>query len=284
MSFFGGIMFWQVLLIALIPAVILGIKEKVSRYYTMILSLFFIVVIYAKQAESLIYLLLFVLYQWMLMYICLAVNRGREKKPGKSPVAVFVIVSLLPLFVSRLLGLNGISFGFMGISYITFKAIQMIIEINDGLIKELKIRDYLLFMLFFPTISSGPIDRSRRFCKDMYEVRPRDEYLNMVGEGLEYVLQGLFYKIVLSQLMFDWMTPLAERYRPEHLMLYMYLYGFYLFFDFAGYSLMAVGVSKIVGINTPINFDKPFLAKDIKDFWNRWHISLSHWFRDFVFS
>ena len=64
----------------------------------------------------------------------------------------------------------------------------------------------------------------------------------------------------------------------------MYLYTFYLFFDFAGYSLMAVGSSNILGISTPMNFNKPFLSIDIKDFWNRWHISLSTWLRDFVFS
>ena len=66
--------------------------------------------------------------------------------------------------------------------------------------------------------------------------------------------------------------------------LYMYVYGFYLFFDFAGYSNMAIGVSYIFGIKTPENFNMPFISKDIKEFWDRWHISLSHWFRDFVFS
>ena len=64
----------------------------------------------------------------------------------------------------------------------------------------------------------------------------------------------------------------------------MYLYTLYLFFDFAGYSLMAVGSSNILGIQTPMNFNKPFLSVDIKDFWTRWHITLSTWLRDFVFS
>lgn len=67
-------------------------------------------------------------------------------------------------------------------------------------------------------------------------------------------------------------------------LIYMYCYGFYLFFDFAGYTLMAVGMSYIYGIRSPENFNKPFLALDMKDFWDRWHISLSHWFRDFIFS
>jgi len=64
----------------------------------------------------------------------------------------------------------------------------------------------------------------------------------------------------------------------------MYSYSFYLFFDFAGYSLIAIGVSYIMGIRTPENFNLPFISKDIKDFWNRWHISLSFWFRDFIYN
>lgn len=68
------------------------------------------------------------------------------------------------------------------------------------------------------------------------------------------------------------------------MLFYGYSYGFYMFFDFAGYSLMAIGTSYILGIKTPENFNKPFISKDIKEFWDRWHITLSHWFRDFVFS
>jgi len=67
-------------------------------------------------------------------------------------------------------------------------------------------------------------------------------------------------------------------------LIYMYTYGAYLFFDFAGYSLMAIGISYIFGIRMPDNFRFPFISKDIKEFWDRWHITLSHWFRDFVFS
>ena len=73
-------------------------------------------------------------------------------------------------------------------------------------------------------------------------------------------------------------------YKPLYIIAYAYAYCFYLFFDFAGYSLMAVGTSYILGIRTPDNFKYPFISVDIKDFWNRWHITLSYWFRDFVFS
>ena len=215
------------------------------------------------------------------LYLRLKIEKNCDR------VSIFVILSLVPLVISRILPILEIDykFGFLGISYITFKVMQMLVEIKDNMIKEVNFIDYLSFMIFFPTLSSGPIDRSRRFIKDIEKTISKTEYLDNLGKGIEYILQGLVYKIILSQLIFDKINIISEAtYTTKNLTIYMYLYGFYLFFDFAGYSLMAVGVSKIFGIDTPMNFNKPFLAKDMKDFWNRWHMSLSHWFRDFVFS
>lgn len=106
----------------------------------------------------------------------------------------------------------------------------------------------------------------------------------MIAIGIWKLLLGITYKFVLSVYFYQWMSLYAERYKAWYIILYAYCYGFYMFFDFAGYSLMAVGTSYLLGIKAPDNFNKPFISIDIKDFWNRWHITLSHWFRDFVFS
>ena len=98
------------------------------------------------------------------------------------------------------------------------------------------------------------------------------------------VVLGLLYKVVLSTYSYHYLVTLPNFGSLDYSIKYMYLYTLYLFFDFAGYSLMAVGSSNILGIKTPMNFNKPFLSIDIKDFWNRWHITLSTWLRDFVFS
>ena len=139
-------------------------------------------------------------------------------------------------------------------------------------------------MIFFPVITSGPIDRSQRFQDDIYRSIPRDEYLNMAGIGIFKIVLGMVYKIVIAAGIYQLMIRLGNGTDLKTTFLYMYTYGFYLFFDFAGYSLMAVGASYLFGVKTPDNFNKPFLSVDIKDFWDRWHITLSHWFRDFVFS
>lgn len=283
MEFFSGLNFWLLLIILSIPAIFLGIKEKKNKYYILFSSLVFCFLVYSKNINSLIYLVIFLIYEYMLikLYLRLKIEKNCDR------VSIFVILSLVPLVISRILPILEIDykFGFLGISYITFKVMQMLVEIKDNMIKEVNFIDYLSFMIFFPTLSSGPIDRSRRFIKDIEKTISKTEYLDNLGKGIEYILQGLVYKIILSQLIFDKINIISEAtYTTKNLTIYMYLYGFYLFFDFAGYSLMAVGVSKIFGIDTPMNFNKPFLAKDMKDFWNRWHMSLSHWFRDFVFS
>ena len=283
MEFFSGLNFWLLLIILSIPAIFLGIKEKKNKYYILFSSLVFCFLVYSKNINSLIYLVIFLIYEYMLikLYLRLKIEKNCDR------VSIFVILSLVPLVISRILPILEIDykFGFLGISYITFKVMQMLVEIKDDMIKEVNFIDYLSFMIFFPTLSSGPIDRSRRFIKDIEKTLSKTEYLDNLGKGIEYILQGLVYKIILSQLIFDKINIISEAtYTTKNLTIYMYLYGFYLFFDFAGYSLMAVGVSKIFGIDTPMNFNKPFLAKDMKDFWNRWHMSLSHWFRDFVFS
>lgn len=283
MEFFSGLNFWSLLIILSIPAIFLGIKEKKNKYYILFSSLVFCFLVYSKNINSLIYLVIFLIYEYMLIkvYLRLKIEKNCDR------VSIFVILSLVPLFISRILPILEIDykFGFLGISYITFKVMQILVEIKDNMIKDVNFIDYLSFMIFFTTLSSGPIDRSRRFIKDIEKTISKTEYLDNLGKGIEYILQGLVYKIILSQLIFDKTNIISEAtYTTKNLTIYMYLYGFYLFFDFAGYSLMAVGVSKIFGIDTPMNFNKPFLAKDMKDFWNRWHMSLSHWFRDFVFS
>ena len=283
MEFFSGLNFWSLLIILSIPAIFLGIKERKNKYYILFSSLVFCFLVYSKNINSLIYLVIFLIYEYMLIkvYLRLKIEKNCDR------VSIFVILSLVPLVISRILPILEIDykFGFLGISYITFKVMQILVEIKDNMIKEVNFIDYLSFMIFFPTLSSGPIDRSRRFIKDIEKTISKTEYLDNLGKGIEYILQGLVYKIILSQLIFDKINIISEAtYTTKNLTIYMYLYGFYLFFDFAGYSLMAVGVSKIFGIDTPMNFNKPFLAKDMKEFWNRWHMSLSHWFRDFVFS
>ena len=223
-----------------------------------------------------VYLLAFIIYQYVLVFIAQRMDSKRLKP--------LVMLSILPLVVNKVFAITQLHLlAFIGISYMSFKTIQIMLEISDGLIKEkISVKDYLQFLLFFPTVSSGPIDRSRRFLKEINEVMPRKDYLELAGDGIYRIVLGLLYKVVLSTYVYQMLLALSNTGTVVYSIKYMYLYTLYLFFDFAGYSLMAVGSSNILGIQTPMNFNKPFLSIDIKDFWTRWHITLSTWLRDFV--
>ena len=279
MSYFEGNEFFFFLILALVIGFIINYLGKKTEYYILALSLIFAIVIYGKNSLMLGYLIGFIIYQYILVMIA---QRTQDAKYLK----ILVFLSVVPLIINKVFALTHWHLlAFIGISYMSFKTIQIMIEISDGLIKErISIIDYIQFLLFFPTVSSGPIDRSRRFMVDIKERMPRDEYLELAGVGVYRVVLGLLYKVVLSTYSYHYLVTLPNFGSLEYSVKYMYLYTLYLFFDFAGYSLMAVGSSNILGIKTPMNFNKPFLSIDIKDFWNRWHITLSTWLRDFVFS
>ena len=279
MSYFEGNEFFFFLILALVIGFIINYLGKRTEYYILTLSVIFAIVIYGKKTLMLSYLIGFIIYQYILVLIA-------HKTQNAKYLKILVFLSVVPLIINKVFALTQWHLlAFIGISYRSFKTIQIMIEISDGLIKErISIIDYIQFLLFFPTVSSGPIDRSRRFMVDIKERMPRDEYLELAGVGVYRVVLGLLYKVVLSTYSYHYLVTLPNFGSLEYSIKYMYLYTLYLFFDFAGYSLMAVGSSNILGIKTPMNFNKPFLSIDIKDFWNRWHITLSTWLRDFVFS
>ena len=278
MNYFEGNEFFLLLFVVLLIGFVVNFFEKRKDYYILVLSLLFAGAIYGKSRAMVVYLISFVIYQYFLVFIAQRIETKRLKP--------LVFLSIFPLVINKVFALTSLHLlAFIGISYMSFKTIQIMLEISDGLIKEkISAKDYLQFLLFFPTVSAGPIDRSRRFLKEMNEVMPRKEYLELAGDGVYRIVLGLLYKVVLSTYVYQMLLALNNTGTVVYSIKYMYLYTLYLFFDFAGYSLMAVGSSNILGIQTPMNFNKPFLSVDIKDFWTRWHITLSTWLRDFVFS
>ena len=278
MNYFEGTEFFLLLFVVLLIGFILNYFEKRKDYYILSLSFLFVGAIYGKSRAMIVYLFAFVVYQYFLVYLAQRIEAKRLKP--------LVFLSIFPLVINKIFALTSLHLlAFIGISYMSFKTIQIMLEISDDLIKEkISVKDYLQFLLFFPTVSAGPIDRSRRFLKEINDVMSRKEYLELAGDGVYRIVLGLLYKVVLSTYIYQMLLVLSNTGTVVYSIKYMYLYTLYLFFDFAGYSLMAVGSSNILGIQTPMNFNKPFLSVDIKDFWTRWHITLSTWLRDFVFS
>lgn len=274
---YDGLYWFYALAIISLPAVVIGLLGKPLRAYSRIATVVMVVLIIGWTSGQWLWLLAFLVYELALIKGWL---RFRLKQEHLNPwlARTAAAAATLPLVIIKAAGLfPALSIGFLGISYLSFRVIQVVLEITDGLIKELPLADLTFFVLFFPTLASGPIDRSRRFQQDADRVWTRDEYAYLLSRGLFLLLLGAVYKFVCSA-WFD------SQLLWSSLGSYMYLYTGRLFFDFAGYSAMAVGASYIFGIRTPPNFRLPFAAESIKDFWNRWHISLSFWFRDYLYT
>ncbi len=282
--------FFLYLLIPLGPAALFGLLKAPGRVRStwLLLSTIGMLWLILKPRSALYEAGLFLICEWILVRGYLVLRTKGFKQAGLYYSVIGL--SLLPLALVKFSPYLDISsfwhrpVGFLGISYVTFRIVGIIIEIRDSLIKDITFFDFFSFVLFFPTLTSGPIDRYRRFKQDLDKPLDRREYSSLAVEGLNHIFRGFLYKFIIAYLINSyWLHPLSGTFGFSATWNYMYAYSFYLFFDFAGYSAFAVGVSYLLGIKTPENFDKPFLAKNIKDFWNRWHITLSFWFRDFIY-
>ena len=285
--------FFLWLLIPVVPAIMLGLAQASPRFRSLWIMHSSIGLLYFILSPRTFFIQSVVYFIWEYA-IVLNYLRYRQSGTKENLASVFYLAvagSLLPLLLVKFVPLLGLmtsvwnSFlGFLGISYVTFRILGTVIEIRDGLIKEVNLGDFISFVLFFPTLASGPIDRYRRFLADLRKILPRQEYIGYMIEGLEYVFRGFLYKFIIAYLINQYaLVPLNHARGLWSTVQYMYVYSAYLFFDFAGYSAFAIGVSLFYGIKTPENFKAPFWSKNIKDFWNRWHISLSMWFRDYIY-
>lgn len=281
---YGDYFYLYLLIISLIPAIILGVLQKQIKYYGVFLSVLMLVSILGLHGRQIKLFLLFFVGELILIK---GYSLIRKRTDNKYLYYFVLLCSMLPVIILKVTPLTKLgAIGFIGLSYLNFKAIQMIIEIYDGAIKEVNILKTVYFFVFFPTLTSGPVDRSRRFEDDLNKKITKKEYINeYLVKGIERIAKGIGYKFVLSALISTlWMNKIPTNVTFLNSINYMYAYSLYLFFDFAGYSAFAVGTSYILGIRTPENFNKPFLSKDMKEFWTRWHISLSRWFGDYIYS
>ncbi|MBS9801421.1 D-alanyl-lipoteichoic acid biosynthesis protein DltB [Bacillus toyonensis] len=284
MTAYGSFYFFAIVGILLIPTIIAGLKGKMLRKYNAVLTLVMIAIIFSDKPKQAMMLAAFIIWQYVLIkgYLIL-----RKQNNSTFMFCIAVILSILPLILAKVAPfvpeLHFIVFA--GMSYVTFRAVQMVFEVRDNLIKELSFFNFWEFVLFFPAISSGPIDRYRRFQKDIQKPPSAEEYQKLLYTGFNRIFQGFLYKFIIAHLITTYLVKAVFANQDTLLsnMIFMYATSMQLFFDFAGYSAFVIGISYMMGIKTPENFNKPFLSRNIKDFWNRWHMSLSFWFRDFIY-
>ncbi len=177
----------------------------------------------------------------------------------------------------------------LGFSYVAFRLIHTIRDRQSGRLPALSLRAYMTYVIFFPAFIAGPIDRAERFIKDFQAlplINGRDA--QRLIEGCTRIFIGIFKKFIIADSLANGMalnvTNAAQADNLFFLWALLYGYGLRLFFDFSGYSDIAVGLGILLGVKLPENFDRPYLKHNITLFWQSWHITLSSWARFYVFT
>ena len=230
--------------------------------------------------------------------IAISVSRGKRRKKRYLIAAMVINFSLL--FVFKYLGfMNSTMLALfdnwpveavniilpMGISFYTFQAAAYTIDVYRGDIKaERHFGIFMLFIMFFPQLVAGPIERADRLLGQLF-TKHKLELAN-ISQGSKLMLMGYFKKIVIADrasVLVDAIYNSPQEYKGLPLVVATLFFTVQIYCDFSGYTDIARGVAKLMGIELMINFDRPYFSKNIKEFWRRWHISLSSWLRDYIY-
>lgn len=210
------------------------------------------------------------------------------------PLAFFKYFNFINQAISGLLSEIGLQFYLpglnwaipVGISFFTFQALGYLWDVYYKRQKpEHNFLTYALFVSFFPCILSGPINKASLILPQLHRTRPYFNYPKAV-EGLKFILWGMFMKVVVADraaLYVDQILPGYTHYSGISCFIASLLFTLQIYADFGGYSLMAIGVGKTLGFEFTQNFNRPYFAVSVTDFWHRWHISLSTWLKDYVY-
>ena len=173
----------------------------------------------------------------------------------------------------------------VGISFYTFSALSYSIDVYQRKVEPTKdLLAYFCYVTFFPSILSGPINRATKQLPQFFQLRTFD--YDKVVEGTKMLVWGLFVKLCVADrfgIYVDTVYTNLYQHTGVTLFLTSIIYTLQIYADFAGYSLIAIGLGKMLGIDLQTNFIRPYFAKTVTDFWRRWHISLTTWFRDYIY-
>ncbi|MDD6853756.1 MAG: MBOAT family protein [Prevotella sp.] len=272
-------------------------ENKVSNYILLIIS-------YCLYAKASPVGSLFLLTITAITYLFALLIERKQSYGKRIYILVGAMLSLLPLTIFKYynfilenirdlfsaidisIGLPGLNWAIpLGISFYSFQAVGYLFDVYYKRIKaEHNWWDYMLFVGFFPQIVSGPISKAKDLLPQIKS--ERDFNYDKCVEGLRWLLWGFFLKIAVADRLALYINNVLDNYPVQtgsSCLVASILYAFQIYTDFAGYSLMAIGVGAIMGFELINNFRRPYLAVSVTDFWRRWHISLSTWLKDYVY-
>lgn len=239
-----------------------------------------------------LYILLAIATLWLVFRL----PRGRWTLPAGTSLIllIFLILKTEPLALALSGGWRSLTgrdpalanladLTWLGYSYIAFRLIHTLRDRQTGLLPKLTLRQYTTYVLFFPALIAGPIDRAERFLEDLNTHAPRTTH-----HAFFRIATGLFKKFIIADTLAQGLSlntiNVSQVDSTGWLWILLYGYALRLFFDFAGYSDIAIGLGQLFGITLPENFNRPYLQTNLTKFWQSWHITLSNWARFYVFS
>ncbi|MDP9073174.1 MAG: MBOAT family protein, partial [Actinomycetota bacterium] len=172
----------------------------------------------------------------------------------------------------------------VGISFFTFQALSYVIDTGRGKLKPVPLLDFAVYLSFFPHLIAGPIVRASEFLPQIRgRIRPKVD----LGKAFWLISAGLFKKVVIASYLgtyaVDPLFGFPHNHAGPEALLGVYAYAIQIYADFSGYTDIAIGLALLLGIEFPQNFNAPYAATSLQDFWRRWHMTLSRWLRDYVY-
>ncbi len=298
--------FWWLLVLLIVPFLVIRYvgerlqlwQESYDRIGLMILSL---VLFFNASTSSFIIFVFEIIFNYAM--VCIMLRRSGWEAKAIAVVAIVIDVGILAyfkylhFFLTDVLGVavRGIGGSFSGdvaipgvraippgLSFYTFEMVSFIVDsFASKRKKPVGFIEYVNFVTFFPHVVAGPIERKSTLFPQMQKFRFQFSAEDF-EVGLRWLVLGLFMKLVLG----DNITPFIEykeTANPWMVWLSVYLFTLRIYFDFAGYSFMAVGIGRCMGVKLTLNFLAPYTSVSIQEFWRRWHITLNNWFRDYIF-
>ncbi len=192
-------------------------------------------------------------------------------------------------FLSVVRGQNSdtvdVAFSWLGFSYLAFRLMHTIRDRQSGRLPAVTLAEYVNYVIFFPSFTAGPIDRLERFVKELRTPLPMGDE-DWIDAGTRLFV-GLFKKFVVADLLAvisisDVLVPQVKG--AGWMWIFLYAYTFRIYFDFSGYTDIAIGLGRLLGIRLPENFAAPYLKPNLTQFWNSWHMTLTQWFRSYFFN
>ena len=235
--------------------------------------------------------LLIMIVNILLNYILALLMEGKSPKTRKILLLISILFSVGNLFAFKYAGLISKTFAIdlpklalpLGISFYTFQTMSYTIDVYRKKVGPQKnLIDFSFYIVSFPQLIAGPIVKYTDI-KD--ELKARDDSLDALYDGMMIFFQGLFMKVLLANnfgIVFN-LVEFDQANSVVMLLIKIFAYAFQIYFDFQGYSLMAIGLGRALGFHFPKNFNHPYMAQSVTDFWTRWHMTLSSWFKEYVY-